>query len=568
MDATSFEYPAILELCAEHLDSRRSESAAFLIWYMENYYRLDPLEAVDSVCDNPGDKGVDGILVNDNDNTVTIFQAKLSQAADRTVGDAALRALMGTLAQFQSPETIQNLIATGGNAEVTALAKRLDLTSKIASHELRGIFLSNVDMDANGAAFLAMTPVIQFVGRSDLIRTYISDEREPAPSSAASFDIDGFHVAEYTVDATTKAVIAPVKATELIELQGIPDQSVYAHNVRGPLGKTKVNKDIVKSIQDKKTHKLFPLFHNGITVIADKVVADARQLTVTGYHVVNGCQSLTALYGNQSSLTDNLRVLTKFIQMEPNSPLAKQVTEFSNNQNGVKARDFMSNNPIQIRLQNEFLSHYRGQYALEIKRGEPGGRGIAVSNEEAGLLLMAFDLKEPWATHRKYQVFEDKYVDLFGRREVTADRIVLLRVIADAATEAMSKLNNRLMARYQLTRYLVVYAVRLILESDPKSHEVFTRPEAYVRLPADREDFARCIRQVVGDIVIDLNAEVDDVGGDFDYRDKLRDSDWVRGLASRITTEHMKLVERKRITSFSTEWAQRRARRADEEQLA
>ena len=30
-----FNYPAILQLFPEHLDPRRSESAAFLIWYLE-----------------------------------------------------------------------------------------------------------------------------------------------------------------------------------------------------------------------------------------------------------------------------------------------------------------------------------------------------------------------------------------------------------------------------------------------------------------------------------------------------------------------------------------------------
>jgi len=58
------------------------------------------------------------------------------------------------------------------------------------------------------------------------------------------------------------------------------------------------------------------------------------------------------------NLTDNLRVLTKFIKASPASPLAEMITRFSNNQNGVKARDFKSNNHIQIRLQNEFRSIY------------------------------------------------------------------------------------------------------------------------------------------------------------------------------------------------------------------
>jgi hypothetical protein len=33
------------------------------MWYLEKYFRLDPQLAIDSVCDNNGDKGVDGIYL-------------------------------------------------------------------------------------------------------------------------------------------------------------------------------------------------------------------------------------------------------------------------------------------------------------------------------------------------------------------------------------------------------------------------------------------------------------------------------------------------------------------------
>ncbi len=52
-------YPQLLYLFSDHIDPKRTESASFLIWYLEHYYRLDPLEAVDCVCDQSGDKGID-----------------------------------------------------------------------------------------------------------------------------------------------------------------------------------------------------------------------------------------------------------------------------------------------------------------------------------------------------------------------------------------------------------------------------------------------------------------------------------------------------------------------------
>jgi len=89
--------------------------------------------------------------------------------------------------------------------------------------------------------------------------------------------------------------------------RGIADQSVFAFNVRGPLGKTQVNKDIVASIGDATSHKLFPLFHNGVTIIARELDTTADAVSMSDYFVVNGCQSLTALYDNRNRLTGDLR---------------------------------------------------------------------------------------------------------------------------------------------------------------------------------------------------------------------------------------------------------------------
>ena len=115
---------------------------------------------------------------------------------------------------------------------------------------------------------------------------------------------------------------------------------------------------------------------------------------------------------------------------------------------------------------------------------------------------MAFDLKEPWATHRKYQI----------------------------------------------------YVIRLILETDKLAEQIFTNPKIFVRASADRERFRRCIGTFVDDLIIDVNAEVDGYAEDFDYRDKLRDADWIKKLAATIVADHLKQVSRGRIKSFQAEW--------------
>jgi hypothetical protein len=551
------DYPQLLTLFPEHLVRGRSESAAFLIWYLEHYYRLDTQEAVDAVCDQKGDRGVDGIFVDDNAQTITIFQSRISQRSDRTAGDAVLRELAGTVAQFHTADGIKEFIASAGNAQVGALVQRLQLLDKIATHSLRGELLTNINIDHNGLDYLNSVLHISFTGKETLLSTYVSETRDIPDHPSITFDIHGLPVAEWVVDTNTKALVVPIKAVELVGMTGIADQSLFAYNVRGPLGRTQVNKDIVGSIADKGRHKEFPLFHNGVTVIARDVVSDADTLTTSGYYVVNGCQSLTALFDSKRFLTDDLRVLVKFIKADPKSALAQRVTQFSNNQNGVRPRDFKSNSPIQIRLLNEMDTLYGSQYYYEIKRGDEPGFGDKISNEDAGLYLRAFDLKEPWTTHRKYEVFEDKHSDLFGRPSTTADRIVMLHVIMEVVDKAIPKIENQLIGRYALARYLILYVVRDILESDGILNTISADPGKFVRDKIARENFRACVELIVDDIIGDLNDELKTVEENFDYRGKLRDQAWVQSLSRRIVADHRKLVSRNLMPSFKEEWEKR-----------
>jgi hypothetical protein len=282
--------------------------------------------------------------------------------------------------------------------------------------------------------------------------------------------------------------------------------------------------------------------------------SDSDRLTIENYFVVNGCQSLNALYDNRSFVTGDLRVLCKVIKMEIKSSLAEMVTRYSNNQNGVKARDFMSNNPIQIRLQNEFKEFYNGKYRLEIKRGEISDGEEIISNEIAGLYLISFDLKEPWTTHRKYRVFEEKHADIFARPEVTADRILMCHLIIKTIEKNSDKINNKLFGKYALTEYILLYIVRTILENDESGKIAIQKPHEFVRSDENSVKFCKCIDTIVKDVIVDVNGEVDELGVNFDYRGKLRESTWVKELSKKVIADYLKLVNRNRIESFKVEW--------------
>lgn len=74
-------------------------------------------------------------------------------------------------------------------------------------------------------------------------------------------------------------------------------------------------------------------------------------MTLDGVSVVNGCQSLLALYNNRTHLTPELKLLVKVIELGESLDLVDSITYRTNNQNPVNARDLRSTDPIQRDLQ-------------------------------------------------------------------------------------------------------------------------------------------------------------------------------------------------------------------------
>lgn len=151
-----FDYPEVTKLFARHKVGSRTESRAFLAWFLENYYRLEEVAALDCICDGTDDKGIDGIYVDDNYGRVDVFQSKLLQNNSRRLGDTPLKEFVGTLTQIEDPLFVDDIVNTTRNTELAALLEDQDVSGKVAQgYEVRGIFLTNSTKDDNAISYLA-----------------------------------------------------------------------------------------------------------------------------------------------------------------------------------------------------------------------------------------------------------------------------------------------------------------------------------------------------------------------------------------------------------------------------
>jgi hypothetical protein len=269
---------------------------------------------------------------------------------------------------------------------------------------------------------------------------------------------------------------------------------------------------------------------------------------------VNGAQSLTALFHNKSVITTDLRLLLRVIQISGNDDLSRQITLISNNQNAIKPRDLRSNNQIQTRLKREFEQLDFEGYVLEVKRGESSAGKNVLSNEEAGRLLLAFDLSEPWACHQIYRVFDELYTRIFGRPEVNAPRIVFLHLVMEAIRDSLSKINNQPFANYTLTRFFMLDVVAQLMRKDKVASRFSRDPSELLGNGVTRQKFFSALTNILGGLVVDLNYEVETKGDAFNYKTLLKSQKDCRDLAEQLLRTFDRDVARGKAETFTGLW--------------
>jgi len=89
------DFRAIEKGIEPFLVGNRTKSAALLAWFLHAIWRLDPEDVDDAMCDGSGDKGIDGLVVDDDLSEITIFQSKHRLSPFAGQGDSDLKRLAG-----------------------------------------------------------------------------------------------------------------------------------------------------------------------------------------------------------------------------------------------------------------------------------------------------------------------------------------------------------------------------------------------------------------------------------------------------------------------------------------
>jgi len=543
MTPDDFNFENISKILEAMEDDNRSNSLKFLKWFLLNIVGLDEIGSVDAICDGGNDKGIDGLFIDHDNEQIIFIQSKLKQNDDKQIGDAEIRGFSGSIQLFDSEEKVQKILEGTPNKELSNILETNKVDELIKNgYNLKGYFVTNSTANSHAEESAGVAGNISIYDRVSLSKIFIEPATGGGVTGKKVFKYDAEPL-EYQASTNVKQITFMAKANDLITLDGIQDNTLFDINVRYPLGNTKVNKGIKKSVENNKEHSLFALFHNGVIILCDElqVDKDTSEITIKNYAVVNGAQSIKQLYLNADNLTDDLHVLTRVIDAKIMSKLASNITERTNTQNGVRPRDKRSNDLIQSRIAGEFVELDLG-YAYEIKRGAETDK-IVITNEKAGKLLITFDLMESFSTHQLSNIFETRYHDIFARPIVDASRIIGIDAIYSEVENACSGLKNKSFGSYAQTKYLILQTLSQIFKDEVGEHNLF-KDISEIVTNGEIEILRFVSKEILDDLIIDLNHEEQNVLEEFNFKSDLKNRKFCNDLMGSLIKDRMKDVKK------------------------
>ncbi|WP_223485459.1 AIPR family protein [Stenotrophomonas indicatrix] len=227
------------------------------------------------------------------------------------------------------------------------------------------------------------------------------------------------HVALPKLESASAAYLGVSRCIDYIELlknhDGNINKGLFYDNVRDFLGaENGVNKDIESTIKTEGQRNLFSVLNNGVTLVARRVVPSGDKFEISGFQVVNGCQTSHVLFNNREHVTPDMYLTVKLIETD-DVDLSSSVTKATNSQSVVLREAFATIKPYHRKLEDFFKAmNEKGHRFFYERRPHQYDDDDAVLRSEvvsAPILIKSFvsvALEEPHKVHFYYgQILKD-----------------------------------------------------------------------------------------------------------------------------------------------------------------
>ena len=198
------------------------------------------------------------------------------------------------------------------------------------------------------------------------------------------------------------------------------DLDLLYENVRGYLGDTDYNKNIVQTINNEPS--CFFAYNNGITIVTsdlnfDLVNVKKDKLTMNGFQIVNGGQTLRSIYSFCNTSFDSKKLLDSEVLLRilkvNNEKMKSHIAEYTNSQNAITYSDLKS-----VALLQRQLEAYLKQKSINYLRKAGDYKHIeatdyTISMIKTAQIIYSYIGNPHKAGNQRRKLFKNHYSEIF-----------------------------------------------------------------------------------------------------------------------------------------------------------
>lgn len=439
--------------------------------------------ATESLTDHPADKKADIIYINEAEGVACVAQGYSAENWGRQEAPANKASDLNTAAAWLLQRPIEEVPdAIRGHAKLLRDGLEKETINKVIfAYVHNALESANVDVELETVRHLlnalsittdADVEVVElglrrieelYLTSLGLIR--VTDEIDLLAEDIVLEEGPGWHAFSLSLNGGI-----------LYDLYEAHGDALFSANLRDFIGARKVSGNVNNQIEEtvKTNPGMFFVLNNGITIVTKKARAREGELRIYGVSVVNGAQTTGAIHAAGQDHAKNVSVLARIIVVDDETIIPKIVTG-NNTQNSIVAWDRRSNDPVQIRIKQEFAS--KGIVYVH-RRDSTRQAATSLLAGQVGQTLCSFGGDLQTAIRAKGDIFESDstYAKVFPS-DISIGHIYAVQTLS----WAYDKIKQELKAKSNEGDMTEIEAMQLRLLDYPASKQFLIRIAGFLR---------------------------------------------------------------------------------------
>lgn len=225
-----------------------------------------------------------------------------------------------------------------------------------------------------------------------------------------------------SIEGIEEAYIGVLSAAEFFKLittdSGEINRTLFYDNVRDFLGDNPVNAEIAETLNNQNSSRRFGILNNGVTIVAQALRKIGSKFALTGFQIVNGCQTSNVLFSHRSNIDEAKVFIPIKLIVTQDQEVRSSVVKATNRQTEVKLEAFEALRPIHAKIEEYYSA--KSKSSTDRVFYERRNRQYIDSNIKPHEVIslaaqiksfVAMMLLEPHSTHRYYGELLNSYRD-------------------------------------------------------------------------------------------------------------------------------------------------------------